>query len=72
MAENIQWRDQPWRCSNCKFILGVVSSDGTELRIKWRDLFIVIVDAKMVKEICRRCGLENKITGGTLGECVQS
>jgi hypothetical protein len=70
-AENIsKWRDQLWKCSNCGFVLGVVSNDGSSLRIKWRDLFIEIVDARIVRETCRRCGLTNELTGDGPGICA--
>jgi hypothetical protein len=58
-----KWKDQPWKCSNCSFLLGVLSSDNTTLRIKWRDLFVTIVEAQQVKVICRRCGKENILAG---------
>ena len=54
-----QWKDHPWKCTNCGFMLGVLSQDLTELRVKWRDLFITIGEAKFVKIICRRCSKEN-------------
>ena len=53
------WKDHPWKCVNCGFMLGVLSQDLSELRIKWRDLFITIGEAKYVKTICRRCSKEN-------------
>lgn len=65
-----KWRDQPWKCSNCSFILGIVSNDGSSLRIKWRDLFIEIIDARIVRETCRRCGLQNELTGDSSGTCL--
>ncbi len=57
-----QWKDHPWKCSNCGFMLGVLSQDLTELRVKWRDLFITIGEAKFVKIICRRCSKENVLS----------
>jgi hypothetical protein len=53
------WKDYPWKCVNCGFMLGVLSQDLTELRIKWRDLFISVGEAKYVKIVCRRCSKEN-------------
>ena len=53
------WKDHPWKCVNCGFMLGVLSQDLTELRVKWRDLFITISEAKFVKIVCRRCNKEN-------------
>ena len=58
-----KWKDTPWKCKNCEFMLGVVSSDQTVLRIKWRDLYITIEDAESVKVVCRRCGRENVLSG---------
>ena len=58
-----QWKDHPWKCTNCGFLLGVLSQDLSELRIKWRDLFITIGDAKYVKVVCRRCSKENILEG---------
>jgi hypothetical protein len=72
-TSQINWKDQPWKCTNCQFLLGVVSEDGLELRIKWRDLLVTIGDAKYVKEVCRRCGKLNELYGGSpLDVCVQS
>lgn len=48
-----------WRCKNCGFLLGLLSPDCRELRVKWRDLYIYIYEARVVKIICRRCGGEN-------------
>jgi len=48
-----------WRCKHCGFLLGILSPDCKELRIKWRDLYIWVYEAQRVKIICRRCGGEN-------------
>jgi len=60
-----KWKDKPWKCTNCSFLLGVLSQDLTTLRIKWRDLFVTVIEAQQVKVICRRCGRENVLMGGT-------
>ncbi len=62
-ATDPNWKDIPWKCSNCQFLLGIISQDHRFLRIKWRDLYISIEEARSVKLICRRCGRENVLTG---------
>lgn len=57
-----EWKDHPWKCSNCGFLLGILSPDLSEIRIKWRDLFIMVGEAKYIKIICRRCSRENILT----------
>ena len=62
-TKGAQWKDKPWKCENCSFLLGILSRDGSELRIKWRDLYVVVKEAEWVKVTCRRCSRENTIIG---------
>ena len=56
----LQMRDKPWLCSNCKYMLGVVSQDGSEVRFKYKD-FYATVEGGNVRVICRRCGQINSL-----------
>ena len=67
-----QQKDFPWLCSNCGFLLGILSQDLTELRIKWRDLFITIGEAKYVKVLCRRCSKENFLTESNIDSDIDT
>jgi len=53
--------DLPWKCSKCGQMLGVVSSDKTQVRIKYKDLF-VFIEGGNVTTLCRKCGYPNTLT----------
>jgi hypothetical protein len=52
--------DVPWQCANCGALLGFVSSDQEELRIKYKDLFVTVRGGD-VTVICRRCARPNTL-----------
>lgn len=49
--------DRIWECSECRAILGVLNREKTELRVKRRDLYLVIEGS--CQQQCRRCGQLN-------------
>jgi len=59
--KSLQMRDIPWLCKNCKYMLGVISQDKTEVRFKYKD-FYARVRGGSVEVICRRCGEINKLS----------
>ncbi len=54
----------PWVCSSCKLMLGIV--EGDVIRIKMRDVFVIIEATPGTKCSirCRGCGKDNSITNG--------
>ena len=52
--------DVTWNCSKCAQILGVVASDRSSVRIKYKDLFLFI-EGGNVTTICRKCGYPNSL-----------
>lgn len=52
--------DVTWNCSKCGQILGVVASDRSSVRIKYKDLFL-FVEGGNVTTICRKCGYPNSL-----------
>jgi hypothetical protein len=59
----ISMRDIPWRCSNCKYQLGIVSKDKQTVRIKYKDLYVMVGNGSVLT-ICRRCGEQNMLENG--------
>ncbi len=57
---------QTWKCVECHFVLGYSNSDKTELRMKFKDQYITIVNAESVACACRRCAKWNTV--GALAE----
>lgn len=52
--------DRIWECTECRAILGVLNAEKTELRVKRRDLYLVIEGS--CQQQCRRCGQLNVLT----------
>jgi hypothetical protein len=50
--------DPAWKCPSCGNILGYIGNNGTVLRVKYKDVFLFIEEARSVKTMCRRCGRE--------------
>lgn len=53
--------DIDWRCSNCGNVLGRLDPKMTQLRIKYKDLYITFEGGK-VTCLCRRCAAVNTLT----------
>lgn len=53
-------KDKPWLCYNCNFMLGLVAPGGKTLRIKYKDLYLVVQGGR-VEELCRKCGRVNAL-----------
>lgn len=52
--------DKQWLCTSCGFILGYVSEDKTEVRMKAKDFFLTVSGGKIMHP-CRRCGKMNHL-----------
>lgn len=52
--------DKQWLCTSCGFILGYVSEDKTEVRMKAKDFFLTVSGGKIIHP-CRRCGKTNHL-----------
>ena len=61
MPEKPKLIDIPWVCSNCKALLGFISNSKEEVRIKYKDLYVV-ASGGTVSVICRKCGRLNVLT----------
>lgn len=55
-------RNRTWHCEDCDFVLGYTNRDKTELRIKFKDEYIVIHRPEAVEKTCRGCGKINKVS----------
>lgn len=56
--------DIPFGCAACKSLLGYVDRDTrTKIRVKYRDLYIRVTDAKLIEITCRSCGELNSLEG---------
>lgn len=53
--------DEALRCPKCNLLLGFHCSD--EVRIKWRDFYVILQFPTWIKVACRRCGAVNVIYG---------
>lgn len=49
-----------WECIDCRFLLGNINLENTEVRMKFRDFFISVEGGKITHP-CRRCGKVNEI-----------
>lgn len=49
-----------WRCKACHIRLGILNPECTELRIKYKDLFLFITGGT-VRTVCKACGTENTL-----------
>ena len=59
-------KDEAWECGACGGLLAFVdAATHRELRIKYKDLFVWVLDPKQVRIACRSCGAINQ-TGNTL------
>jgi RNase P subunit RPR2 len=57
--------DIAFGCTACKSLLGFVDKDTrSKIRIKYRDLYIRITDARLLEITCRSCGEINHLEGG--------
>ena len=57
--------DIDFGCSACHSLLGYVDKDTrSKIRIKYRDMYVRIADAKLVEITCRYCGEINALRGG--------
>jgi hypothetical protein len=56
--ERPEIRDIAWRCPSCENILGYTGSDRRVLRMKYKDFFVFIEEARSIVTLCRRCGKE--------------
>ena len=55
-------KDLPYLCAGCYNLLGFIDSETRKvLRVKIRDFYIQITDAKQVNMTCRKCGLVNSL-----------
>ena len=58
--ESRNCRDIPLECGACNLLLAYIDSETrTWARIKFRDLYILIEDAKQLRITCRQCGATN-------------
>ena len=55
-AEQLKMKAVEWTCDVCGFLLGYLNPQKTELRIKYKDLFVYIGEPLWVRTICRKCG----------------
>ena len=56
-------QDVPFGCSACHSLLGYVDkATKTKIRVKYRDLYIRVTDAKVIEITCRSCGELNQLT----------
>lgn len=58
--EQLTFRGTQWLCSDCRFILGYVSQDRGEVRMKAKDFFLTVEGGKITHP-CRRCGKLNEL-----------
>lgn len=55
-------RDLPYLCPKCKSLLAFVDAETKSvIRIKFKDMYVYIEDAKQVTIPCRSCGFINSI-----------
>lgn len=56
-------KDQKWLCQNetCKGLLGYVDEDMSQVRIKYKDLYVTVEGGRIVI-ICRHCARVNELT----------
>ena len=57
--------DVDWLCSNCGSLLGRFAAEGIELRMKCRDLYVIVGEAERVLTLCRKCGKVNYVSSST-------
>lgn len=62
--------DRPWVCPGCKAILGFTGMGGREIRIKYKDLYVMVEGGK-VSRPCRKCGRMNTIMDDDYIEYLQ-
>jgi len=60
MGKNPVRGDRPWLCPGCNALLGYLGQGGGEIRIKYKDLY-VLVEGGRVTRLCRKCGRLNTI-----------
>lgn len=58
--ERLLLRGTQWLCTDCRFILGYINSENTEVRMKAKDFFLTVEGGKITHP-CRRCGKVNEI-----------
>ncbi|MBA7594677.1 hypothetical protein ES703_01624 [subsurface metagenome] len=58
--ERLLFQGTQWLCTDCRFILGYVNPEKTEVRMKAKDFFLTVEGGK-ISHPCRRCGKVNEI-----------
>lgn len=58
--EPSQLQGTQWLCTDCRFVLGYVNPEKTEVRMKAKDFFLT-VEGGRITHPCRRCGKVNEI-----------
>jgi len=58
--ERVLLRGTQWLCTDCRFILGYINPENTEVRMKAKDFFLTVEGGKITHP-CRRCGKTNEI-----------
>lgn len=58
--ERLLFRGTQWLCTDCRFILGYINPQKTEVRMKAKDFFLTVEGGKITHP-CRRCGKTNEI-----------
>lgn len=60
MGEERLFRGKQWLCTDCRFVLGYINPENTEVRMKAKDFFLTVEGGKITHP-CRRCGKVNEI-----------
>lgn len=58
--ERLLFRGTQWLCTDCRFVLGYINPEKTEVRMKAKDFFLTVEGGKITHP-CRRCGKVNEI-----------
>ncbi|GAH19804.1 unnamed protein product [marine sediment metagenome] len=58
--ERLLFRGTQWLCTDCRFVLGYINPQKTEVRMKAKDFFLTVEGGKITHP-CRRCGKTNEI-----------
>ena len=58
--ERVLLRGKQWVCTDCRFLLGYINSENTEVRMKAKDFFLTVEGGKITHP-CRGCGKVNEI-----------
>lgn len=55
-SDKSEIRDLAWRCPSCDNTLGYTDAQRLVLRMKYKDFYVFIEEAKCIVTLCRRCG----------------